>query len=192
MRTFLQTFSSFRTRYYKSSTGAESSAWLYDQVQGVIDVTGAGKRGGVTVERFEHSWGQSSVIARIPSASGGKGKKVKGKETPVVIVGAHQDSANMWPFLPAPGGMYNLTPGKPYAHLAHRYILSPSPLPLPMLQRTTTVPAPPRSSNPSPSSSNPNTSPKTPTSSSTGTAPRRAGCWVVRRLRRSMRVRGGW
>jgi leucyl aminopeptidase len=96
MKEFLKTFSSFRTRYYKSSTGAESSEWLFNQVK---DVAKLNKKAKVEVKHFEHPWGQGSVIAKIPAA-GGKGLKEKS----VVVVGAHQDSANMWPFLPAPGG----------------------------------------------------------------------------------------
>ena len=99
MRDFLGHFSGgFRTRYYKSSTGAESSKWLQGKVEEFAKLNKATK---VTVRSFQHPWGQNSIIARIPAAgSGGK----KDKKRSVVVVGAHQDSTNLWPFLPAPGG----------------------------------------------------------------------------------------
>lgn len=96
MRTFLGHFSGgFRTRYYKSSTGAESSRWLQSKVEEFAKLNKATK---VSVRAFQHPWGQSSIIARFPAA----GKKDKKRS--VVVVGAHQDSTNLWPFLPAPGG----------------------------------------------------------------------------------------
>lgn len=95
MKSFLTAFSgNFRTRYYKSSTGADSSKWLLEQVK---EVASTYKGEGVTVRHFEHSWGQNSIIARIPA------KTKSSKKNTVVVIGAHQDSANMWPFLPAPG-----------------------------------------------------------------------------------------
>ncbi|KAL9618626.1 MAG: hypothetical protein Q9160_006667 [Pyrenula sp. 1 TL-2023] len=89
----LETFTSFHTRYYKSSWGAQSSDWLYSQVKDVIDMSGAGKS-GATVKKFKHDWGQNSVIATIP-----------GKSNKTVVIGAHQDSINLFlpSFLAAPG-----------------------------------------------------------------------------------------
>lgn len=95
MKEFLVHFSTtWKTRYYRSATGAESSRWLQSKVEEFAKLN---KKAHVQVKAFEHSWGQSSIIAHIPSAS----KSSKNKT--VVVVGAHQDSANMWPFLPAPG-----------------------------------------------------------------------------------------
>ncbi|GMF78476.1 unnamed protein product [Aspergillus oryzae] len=83
----LEKFTSFHTRYYKSQTGIESATWLYNQVQTVIEQSGAAEH-GATVDRFAHSWGQFSIIARIP-----------GKSNKTVVLGAHQDSINL--FLPS-------------------------------------------------------------------------------------------
>jgi bacterial leucyl aminopeptidase len=93
MRTHLEKFSSFHTRYYKSDYGKQSSAWLLKTVQDTIAAAGADKR-GVIAEAFPHSWGQSSVIARIP-----------GKANSTIVIGAHQDSINLWlpSLLAAPG-----------------------------------------------------------------------------------------
>ena len=83
----LEKFTSFHTRYYRSTYGAESSAWLYSKVNQTIHDSGAGEY-GVRVETFEHSWGQNSIIATIP-----------GKSDTTVVIGAHQDSINL--FLPS-------------------------------------------------------------------------------------------
>lgn len=93
MRKNLETFTSFHTRYYKSSWGAQSSDWLYSQVKDVIDMSGASES-GATVKKFKHDWGQNSVIATIP-----------GKSNKTVVIGAHQDSINLFlpSFLAAPG-----------------------------------------------------------------------------------------
>lgn len=90
MKKNLEKFTSFYTRYYKSSYGVESSAWLLAKVQSIIDESGA----NATAKAFPHSWGQSSIIATIP-----------GKSEKTVVIGAHQDSINLFApaFLPAPG-----------------------------------------------------------------------------------------
>lgn len=87
MRTNLEHFTSFHTRYYKSETGIESAQWLYDQVTSVIYESGASDY-GATVEKVAHPWGQFSIIARIP-----------GQSNNTVVLGAHQDSINL--FLPS-------------------------------------------------------------------------------------------
>ena len=87
MRKHLETFTSFHTRYYKSKTGIESATWLYGQVNDTITASGAAKH-GATVSKFDHPWGQFSIIAQIP-----------GKSNKTVVIGAHQDSINM--FLPS-------------------------------------------------------------------------------------------
>ncbi|KAL8809862.1 MAG: hypothetical protein Q9200_003045 [Gallowayella weberi] len=93
MRNHLEKFTSFYTRYYKSSYGAKSSAWLLKQVKKVVSESGAEKHGAF-VKAFPHPWGQSSVIATIP-----------GKTNKTVVVGAHQDSINLFfpSLLAAPG-----------------------------------------------------------------------------------------
>ncbi|KAI9765330.1 MAG: Leucine aminopeptidase 1 [Candelina submexicana] len=93
MRKNLEHFTSFHTRYFRSSYGAESAAWLHGRINETIHEAGADEH-GVRVERFEHSWGQPSLIATIP-----------GKSEKTVVIGAHQDSINMFlpSILPAPG-----------------------------------------------------------------------------------------
>lgn len=87
MRKHLEKFTSFHTRYYKSDYGVQSAHWLYGQVNETVTRSGADKH-GATVELFPHSWGQPSIIARIP-----------GKSKSTVVIGAHQDSINL--FLPS-------------------------------------------------------------------------------------------
>ncbi|KAL0089810.1 hypothetical protein J3Q64DRAFT_1730217 [Phycomyces blakesleeanus] len=84
MKEFLQKFTSFNTRYYKSKTGAESCRWLLSQLKEVS--AGASH---VTVKEFKHKWDQFSIIARFE----GSNEDLKDE---LVIVGAHQDSVNMW------------------------------------------------------------------------------------------------
>ena len=92
MRTNLEKFSSFYTRHYKSKYGAESSAWLLQQVNATIGNSSASHN--AFVKAFPHSWGQASVIATIP-----------GKSNKTIAIGAHQDSTNLFlpTVLPAPG-----------------------------------------------------------------------------------------
>lgn len=87
MKANLEKFTSFHTRYYKSDYGKQSSEWLLANVQNVIKESGADKHGAYA-EHFVHPWGQNSIIATIP-----------GKSNSTVVVGAHQDSINL--FLPS-------------------------------------------------------------------------------------------
>jgi leucyl aminopeptidase len=81
MQKLLTTFVTFNNRYYKSSTGKQSSVWLLEQVKAVATASGVS---GVTVRAFSHpSWTQDSVIATIP-----------GKSANIIAIGAHQDSVN--------------------------------------------------------------------------------------------------
>ena len=93
MRTHLETFTAFHTRYYKSSYGIQSAGWLFQQVNNTIAASGADKHGAF-VRKFAHEWGQFSIIATIP-----------GKSNKTVVIGAHQDSINLFlpAFLAAPG-----------------------------------------------------------------------------------------
>lgn len=93
MKNWLAKFSSFRTRYYRSSSGKESQAWLKSVVESIAY---AKKALNMTVKEFPHEWGQNSIIATLPVA---KGKKALGR----IVIGAHQDSTNLLPFLGAPG-----------------------------------------------------------------------------------------
>lgn len=88
MKSDLQQFTSFHTRYYKSQTGVESATWLFEQVSEVVKQSGASQLGSATVEQFANPWGQFSIIARIP-----------GQSNNTVVLGAHQDSINL--FLPS-------------------------------------------------------------------------------------------
>lgn len=87
MRKHLEKFTSFHTRYYKSDYGRQSAEWLYGQVEDLIKESGAAKH-NATVKKFDHSWGQPSIIAQIP-----------GQSNKTVVIGAHQDSINL--FLPS-------------------------------------------------------------------------------------------
>jgi leucyl aminopeptidase len=93
MEDHLETFTSFRTRYYKSDHGRQSSEWLLKTVQDTIKDAGADEY-GVSAKHFQHSWDQNSIIATIP-----------GKSNSTIVIGAHQDSINLWlpSILPAPG-----------------------------------------------------------------------------------------
>jgi len=93
MHKHLQKFTSFHTRYYKSDYGAQSSAWLLDQVNKTLEHAGALDH-GASVRHFKHPWGQNSIIASLP-----------GKTEKTVVIGAHQDSINLFfpSLLAAPG-----------------------------------------------------------------------------------------
>ncbi|KAK9460148.1 uncharacterized protein V1516DRAFT_640901 [Lipomyces oligophaga] len=94
MKTNLANFTSFYTRYYKSTTGADSSTWLFNTVKAIAAVDKS-----IRVFPFHHPWPQTSLIARIPGINSGT------PEDRVVVVGAHQDSINLiFPsFFGAPG-----------------------------------------------------------------------------------------
>ncbi|KAF7325616.1 BUB1 N-terminal domain-containing protein [Mycena kentingensis (nom. inval.)] len=83
----LEQFTAFRTRYYNSVTGKNSSEWLAERVKEyVTELATAEVKGMVEVELFEHRWLQASV------------------DDPITVIGAHCDSINHAnPFLPAPG-----------------------------------------------------------------------------------------
>ncbi|KAG2220004.1 hypothetical protein INT45_010372 [Circinella minor] len=85
MRQWLEKFTSFYTRYYKSSWGAESCAWLIETVREIAKP--AGDR--VTVNEFKHSWAQFSIIARFEGSN-------PELENEAVVISAHQDSVNQW------------------------------------------------------------------------------------------------
>jgi len=92
----LAKFSSFRTRYYRSETGRQSQQWLLSKIQEYTEkYASKSLQNLITATEFKHSWGQNSIIVRINGSSI--------TDDSVVIIGAHQDSTNMWPFLPAPG-----------------------------------------------------------------------------------------
>jgi len=91
----LEKFTSFRTRHYRSETGRQSQEWLLAKIEEYTSkYASKSLQKLITAEPFPHSWTQSSIIVRINGSS---------TDDRVVIIGAHQDSTNMWPFLPAPG-----------------------------------------------------------------------------------------
>lgn len=92
MHSNLEHLTSFHTRYYKSDYGRKSSDWLHDRISEVISEAGADKN--IAIRKFQHSWPQSSTIVTIP-----------GRSNSTVVVGAHQDSINLWfpSMLAAPG-----------------------------------------------------------------------------------------
>ncbi|KAF8914108.1 peptidase [Gymnopilus junonius] len=92
----LKKFSSFRTRYYRSDTGKQSQEWLLSKISEITaEYASESLRELITAKPFPHSWGQSSIIVSIKGSSS--------TDDSVVVIGAHQDSTNIWPFLPAPG-----------------------------------------------------------------------------------------
>lgn len=80
MQANLEPFTKFQNRYFNSTYGAQSSAWLLKTVQDVLAASGAPN---ATAEAFGHSFRQSSIIARIPGLS-----------DKTIVLGAHQDSIN--------------------------------------------------------------------------------------------------
>ncbi|RCK56164.1 Leucine aminopeptidase 1 [Candida viswanathii] len=81
MRKKLTKFSSFFTRYYKTTYGVDSADWLFSQIEAIA----APVKDKVTVTKFAHDgWDQYSIIARI-----------HGQVDDKVVVGAHQDSINL-------------------------------------------------------------------------------------------------
>jgi len=85
METFVSTFATYRNRYYTTATGAESSDWLFAQVNEAV--ASSGYTGEVSVTQYTHSWLQKSVIARIEGAD-------PTLKSEVIVLGAHLDSVN--------------------------------------------------------------------------------------------------
>ncbi|CAH2350148.1 putative leucine aminopeptidase A [[Candida] railenensis] len=99
MKSNLNNFTSFYTRYYKSKTGFESALWLQGKINEIIPANAVKK--GITVTPVDHQeWDQFSLVVTIP----GKGY-TSTEKGPIVIIGSHQDSVNLlFPnAMPAPG-----------------------------------------------------------------------------------------
>ncbi|RXW25839.1 hypothetical protein EST38_g116 [Candolleomyces aberdarensis] len=77
----LEKFTSFPTRYYRSDITAETASKALRKL--------------ISVNEFPHSWGQNSIIVRINGSST--------TDDGIVVISAHQDSTNMFPWLSAPG-----------------------------------------------------------------------------------------
>lgn len=88
MTNFLDAFSAFHTRYYKSKTGKQSSIWLYDQIV-KLGEDYASKDVIFSVRKFKHDWAQHSVIATLCPAN-------NASSDDIIILSAHQDSVNQW------------------------------------------------------------------------------------------------
>ncbi|KAH9943063.1 peptidase [Epithele typhae] len=92
----LAKFTSFRTRYYRSETGKQSQQWLMSKISELTkEYASPELQSSISIQEFPHSWTQSSVIVTINGTST--------EDDGIVVIGAHQDSTNTWPFLPAPG-----------------------------------------------------------------------------------------
>jgi len=95
-RANLEKFTSFRTRYYKSDTGRQSQLWLLSKIEEITAKWASESlQDIISVTEFKHSWPQSSILLKIAGSSP--------SDEGAVIISAHQDSTNMWPWLPAPG-----------------------------------------------------------------------------------------
>jgi len=96
MKENLKTFTSFRTRYYRSDTGKQSQQWLVSKIQEITDESAdESVLGSISITEFPHNWGQNSIVVQIKGTST--------SDDGVIIISAHQDSTHSWPFLPAPG-----------------------------------------------------------------------------------------
>lgn len=84
-KSFLDKFSAFNNRYYRSSTGVQSAQFLFDELVSIQSKMER-KDLALNITKFEHSWGQFSVIAKLSSPISAV--------QDLVILGAHQDSIN--------------------------------------------------------------------------------------------------
>ena len=86
VQSFLEGFTSFRNRYYRSTFGVQSAEFLYQELES-IRTSSSRSDIKVSISKFVHSsWGQFSLIARVESAFN--------STEDAVILGAHQDSIN--------------------------------------------------------------------------------------------------
>ncbi|KAI9355073.1 hypothetical protein DFJ73DRAFT_826008 [Zopfochytrium polystomum] len=75
----------FKTRYYQSTSGAKASEWIFSKVKKLSKGAADGVK--VSVQQFDHSWPQSSIIARIEGED---------PDAPIAVLSAHLDSINQW------------------------------------------------------------------------------------------------
>ncbi|KXN68652.1 Zn-dependent exopeptidase [Conidiobolus coronatus NRRL 28638] len=81
---FLTKLSSFHTRYYNSTTGAQASYFIKDHIDSIIK--DHKYKNMVEVEEVKHdNWGQISLIVRF---------KGYGNSSEIVVLGSHLDSVN--------------------------------------------------------------------------------------------------
>ncbi|ORY25532.1 hypothetical protein BCR39DRAFT_499090 [Naematelia encephala] len=95
MHDVLHHMTSYYSRYYHSTTGAQSATWLHDHIAEIIAASPF--QTYISLEYHTHHFLQSSIVARFEPP-------VRNASLPLTIIGAHQDSANyLFPLLPAPG-----------------------------------------------------------------------------------------
>ncbi|KAG0247830.1 Leucine aminopeptidase 1 [Mortierella polycephala] len=88
MKVALTTFTTFKTRYYKSDSGLEAAQWLHKQISDLIENSTVSS--DINLRKFTHKeWKQFSIIARFE----GKDKSLYNSP---IIIGAHLDSVNAW------------------------------------------------------------------------------------------------
>ncbi|KAF0690614.1 Aste57867_18016 [Aphanomyces stellatus] len=81
--------SEYANRVYNSTDGQQSCGWIFDQVEALASATDRSDL-QITVRKFDHTWGQYSVIARVEPTNSDSGRVL----SDVVIASAHQDSIN--------------------------------------------------------------------------------------------------
>jgi leucyl aminopeptidase len=85
---------SFKTRYYQSSSGAEAADWIHKQVIKLAEEIPSKSNISLTVKPFKHSWGQPSIIARYETVHVDDDFNQKNESLPIVVLSAHLDSVN--------------------------------------------------------------------------------------------------
>jgi bacterial leucyl aminopeptidase len=80
MKSFLTKFTTFKNRYYKSASGRESCDWLFEHLNDLSTKTHDGVK--LSVKKFAHEFGQSSIIARLETD--------QPADAPIVILSSHQ------------------------------------------------------------------------------------------------------
>ncbi|XP_035708337.1 leucine aminopeptidase 1 [Folsomia candida] len=63
MTTFVDRLDNFPNRYYNNQNGVDAADWVERTVK--VAIINPGYEGRVTVTKFNHSWAQHSIIARI-------------------------------------------------------------------------------------------------------------------------------
>nr|WP_152088273.1 M28 family metallopeptidase [Pseudoalteromonas sp. A25] len=76
----VNTLTGFHNRYYTQQTGVDAAQWIKGHWEQL-----SASRSDITVEYYNHSWSQSSVIVTIPGAE---------KPDEIVVIGGHLDSIN--------------------------------------------------------------------------------------------------
>ncbi|WMS86272.1 M20/M25/M40 family metallo-hydrolase [Pleionea litopenaei] len=76
----VSTLSSYNNRYYTQQSGVDAATWIKQQWEQI-----AQGRSDISVEFYNHSWSQPSVIATIQGSS---------SPNEIVVVGGHLDSIN--------------------------------------------------------------------------------------------------